>query len=106
MEQQTSETAETWFIGPNMRLSNTGTVRFGDVVSVAESRGNERNAWRNGGSHQPISSIPGHTSVSTSESKAGAECGNAARSDLCGGRPKPRGEGRPYRDRPNDVPKG
>src|SRR5580658_2956488 len=34
-----------------------------------------------------------------SKPEAGAECGSAARSDLCGGRPKPRGEGRPYRDR-------
>ncbi len=28
----------------------------------------------------------------------GAECGSSARSDLCGGRPEPKGEGRPYRD--------
>jgi hypothetical protein len=30
-----------------------------------------------------------------SEPEAGAECGSAARSDLCEGRPKPRGEGVP-----------
>ena len=32
------------------------------------------------------------------EPVAGAECGSPACSDLCGGRPEPKGEGRPYRD--------
>lgn len=42
--------------------------------------------------------IPGPRSASTFGTEAGAECGSAARSDLCGGRPKSKGEGRPYRD--------
>jgi hypothetical protein len=33
--------------------------------------------------------------ASTIEPEVGAECGNSARSDLCGGRPA---KGRPYRD--------
>ena len=36
----------------------------------------------------------------TSEPEARAQCGSAARWDLCGGRPEPDGvKGRPYRDR-------
>src|SRR5688572_30092323 len=37
------------------------------------------------------------------EPEAGAECGSSARSDLCGGRPKSRGEGRPFYEDSQDL---
>jgi len=43
--------------------------------------------------------ILGLSSDLTSEPEARAQCGSAARWDLCGGRPEPDGvKGRPYRD--------
>ena len=38
------------------------------------------------------------TAPSAQQSMAGVECVSSARLDLCGGRPKPKGEGRRYRD--------
>src|SRR5207237_973618 len=45
--------------------------------------------------------ILGQVSDCASTPEARAQCGSSARWDLRGGRPEPRGEGRPYRDRTN-----
>ena len=51
--------------------------------------GHECTGSTNAGSRSLVSCTPGLGSASTSEPKAGAECGSSARSDLCGGRPDP-----------------
>ena len=53
----------------------------------ATELGADAAASRSAGSHPPASCIPGPTSASTSEPKAGAQCGSTARWDLCGGPP-------------------
>jgi hypothetical protein len=80
------------------RLAVRGACRFGDAVSATGCPGN---GWRQSssvGSLAPVFSIPGLSSAFASEPKARAQCGSSARWDPCGGRPEPRGKGRPYRD--------
>ena len=61
-------------------------------------------AWRRSGFHRRECSIPYPWNRFDDRTRGKSECGSPARSDLCGGRPKSRGESRPYRDRKTSRP--
>jgi hypothetical protein len=90
-------------IAENTLLAVRGASRFGDAVSATGCPGNGWLQSSSGGSPAPAFSIPGLSSAFASEPKARAQCGSSARWDPCGGRPEPRGKGRPYRDQLIDV---
>ncbi len=73
-------------------------VRSGDGANAIGCLGDGCRPSSSGGSHAHVFSIPGPNSAFASEPKARAQCGNSARWDPCGGRPEPKGKGRPYRD--------
>jgi hypothetical protein len=109
-------------IVPVKRQNNAARVVAEAVEGRGEAKGNaaKRNADRTQSRSNPAHNeldrvrsrarrdkkILGPTSDSTPRPEVGAQCGNSARWDLCGGRPQPEtAKGRPYRDR-RLYPKG
>lgn len=68
---------------------------------LAKGNTAEQNAHRTqcrGRAPSELDRVREAANASASIPEAGAQCGSSARWDLCGGRPEPKGEGRPYRD--------
>src|SRR5262245_9609889 len=80
----------------------TGIARFCGAANGGGFRGRGCDGWTRAGSRELLSHTLGLSSVLMLEPEVRAQCGSAARWDLCGGRLEPTGE-RPSLPRPRSV---
>ena len=84
------------------RSNDTGGTHCRGAASEIGRTGRRCGGYRYAGYPHLASYTPGQSTASSLVPEVGAECVSSARSDLCGGRPNPKGEGCPYRDRSSD----